>query len=204
MLLRESHKLTVEVQSGDASGRIGRIADHDRDRLWDRVRHRALERTKERVIGFDRHRADGAARHQEAEDVDRIGRVRHDDDVAGRGDRLRDIGEAFLGAERGDDLRLGIELHAETARVIGGLRLAQAGNSARRGIAVGARLADDLFELVDDMRRRRQIRIAHAEIDDVGAGIARGRLGTIDRLEHVRRQAANTIKFLHGGPRGSS
>ena len=50
-------------------------------------------------------------------------------DVARRGDRLRDIGEAFLGAERRDDLGVGIELHAEAARVIGRLRAAQAGNA---------------------------------------------------------------------------
>ena len=58
--------------------------------------------------------------------MDRIARVGHQHDVARRGDRLRDVGEAFLGAERGDDLRVRIELHAEAARVIGGLRAAQA------------------------------------------------------------------------------
>ena len=135
-----------------------------------------------------RHRADDAARHQEAEGVDRIARIGHQHDVARRGDRLRDVGEAFLGAERGDDLGVRIELHAEAARVIGGLRAAQPGNALGRRIAVGARLAERLLHLLDDVRRRRQVRIAHAEIDDVGAGVAGHRLGAVD-LSRTRRAA---------------
>ena len=68
---------------------------------------------------------------------------------------------------------------------------------ARRRIAVGARLADGLLELLDDMGGRRQVGIAHAEVDDVGAGIARRRLGAIDLLEDVGRQAPDAVKFFH-------
>ncbi len=132
--------------------------------------------------------------------MDRIGRVGNDDDVARRGDRLRDVGEAFLGTERRDDLGFRIELHAEAARVIGGLRAAKPRNALRCGIAIGARLADGLLELLDDVRRRRQVGIAHAEIDDVGAAVARHCFGAIDLLEHIGRQPANAIKVFHGGP----
>src|SRR5438034_4947376 len=45
-------------------------------------------------------------------------RVGHEHDIARRGDRLRHIGKPLLGAERGDDLRLGIEFHAEAPLVI--------------------------------------------------------------------------------------
>src|SRR2546429_9027993 len=48
------------------------------------------------------------------------------------------------------------------------------------------------------MGRRRQVRIAHAHVDDVGPGIARSRLGLVDLLEHVRRQTADAIKIFHG------
>src|SRR5829696_2002612 len=48
------------------------------------------------------------------------------------------------------------------------------------------------------MGRRRQVRIAHAHVDDVGPGIARGRLGLVDLLEHVRRQTADAVKIFHG------
>ena len=164
------------------------------------MQHRALERAEKGGVGLDRHRADGAAGHQEAEGVDRIGRIGHEDDVARRGDRLRHVGEALLRAERRDDLGFGIELHAEAARVVGGLRAAQTRYALGRRIAVGARLADGFLELLDDMRGRRQVGIAHAEIDDIGAGVARRRLGPVDLLEHVRRQPADAVKFFHGMP----
>ena len=129
--------------------------------------------------------------------MDRIGRIRHEHDVARRRDRLRHIGEAFLRAEGRHDLGLGIELHAEAARVIAGLRAAQAGDALRGRIAVGARLADRLDELVDHMLRRRQVRVAHAEIDDVGAGGASLGLELVDLLEDVRRQAPHAVEVAH-------
>ena len=159
--------------------------------------HAALQRRDEAVVRLDLQRADDAARHDEAEGVDRIGRVRAQDHVARRGDRLRHVGEAFLRAERRDDLRVGIELHAEAAGIIGGLGAAQARNAARRRIAVGARIAHDLAQLVDDRLRRRQVGIAHAEIDDVGAARAGAGLQPVDLLEDVRRQPADLVKFFH-------
>ena len=47
------------------------------------------------------------------------------------------------------------------------------------------------------MRRRRQVGIAHAEIDDVGAGITGHGLRAIDLLEDVGRQTPNAVKFFH-------
>ena len=123
---REGDDVAIEIEVGDIGGRIGRIAEDHRDRLRDRVMHRPLERVEEFRPRLGRHVADGAARHEEAEGVDRIARVGHQHDVARRGDRLRHVGEAFLRAERRDHLALRIELHAEAAAVIGGLRAAQA------------------------------------------------------------------------------
>src|SRR4029077_5771546 len=111
-------------------------------------------------------------------------------------------GETFLGAERRHDLGLGVELHPEAAAVIARLRLAQARDAARGGIAVGARLAGDLLELLQHMSRRREVRVSHAQIDDVRPGIARRGLGAVDLLEDVRRQAANAVELFHR--RGSS
>ena len=90
VLLRERHELLVEIEVGHIGGRVGRIADDQRHRLRDRVAHRALERAKKSVVGRRPacERID-AAGHDEAEGVDRIGRVGHQHDVAGRGDRLR-------------------------------------------------------------------------------------------------------------------
>ncbi|MNT70313.1 hypothetical protein D3C72_2086810 [compost metagenome] len=90
----------------------------------------ALQRPEERVVRLDRNRADDAAGHQEAEGMDRIGRVRAEHHVARRGDRLGHVGKAFLRAERRHDLGVGVELDVEAAGVIGGLGAAQAGNAA--------------------------------------------------------------------------
>ena len=158
------------------------------------ARSSEFEEVRRRIRG---HRANDAAGHEEAEGVDRIGRVGHHHHVARRGDRLRHVGEAFLGAQRGDDLGLRIELHAEAALVIGGLGAPQPRNAAGRRIAVGAGLADGLLQLLDHMLGRRQVRIAHAEVDDVGSRIAGGRLGAVDLLEDVRGQTADAVKFFH-------
>ncbi len=160
----------------------------------DRAFHR-LEKLRRRFRG---HRADHAARHQKAEGVNRIARIGAQHDVAGRGDRLRHIGKAFLRAQRRHDLGVRIEFYAEPPPVIGGLRLAQAVDAARGRVAIGPRLAERLLQLLQHMGRRRQVRIAHAHVDDVGPGIARGRLGLVDLLEHVRRQTADAIKIFHG------
>ena len=159
--------------------------------------HRALERLEERGRGVRGHRADHAAGHQKSEGVDRIARVGNEDDVAGRDDRLGDVGEAFLGAERRHDLPLGVELHPEPAAVVRRLGAAQTGDAAGSGIAIRARLADRLLELVDDVERRRQIGIAHPQIDDVGPGIARRGFGAVDLLEYVGRQAPDPEELLH-------
>jgi hypothetical protein len=197
VLLRLGDRFLVEIEIGRVGGRVRRIVEDQRQRLRDRMAHGALDRDEELVVGLDRHGADHAACHQKAEGVDRIGRIRAQDDIARRGDRLRHIGEAFLGAERRDDLRVWVQLHAETAGVIGSLRLAKTRNTARGRVAVGARIAHDVAQFVDHGLRRRQIRISHAEIDDVGAGRSRARLQAVDLFEDVGRKAADLVKLFH-------
>ena len=197
VLFGEGDQVLVEVEARHIGGRIGGVTDDQRDRLRNRMDDRAFHRLEELRCRLRWHRADGAARHQEAEGVDRVARIGHQHDVAGRGDRLGDVGKALLGAERGDDLRFRVELHAEAAVVIGRLRAAQSGDAARGRIAVGARLAEGLLHLLDDVRGRRQIGVAHAEVDDVRPGVAGARLGLVHLFEHVRRQAADTVEIFH-------
>src|SRR3546814_6217469 len=66
-----------------------------------------------------------------------------------------------------DNLAFGVELDVETARIIIGLRAAEARNALRLRIAVRVRLLRDLAQLVDDMLRRRQVGVAHPQVDDV-------------------------------------
>ncbi len=130
--------------------------------------------------------------------MDRIGRVRADDRVAGRGDRHGQVGKTFLGAERRDDLGVRVQLDAVAAVVITGHRLAQALHALGHAVTVGLGLFHRLDQLVDDVRRRRHVRIAHAEIDDVDALCAQLRLDLVDFFEDVGGQAADTVKVAHG------
>ena len=198
MAAGEGDDLAIEVEIDLAGRRIGRIVEDDRDRLGDRMAHRPVDRRHEACIRRRRDATDRSTGHQEAESVNRIGRVRTQNHVARRGDRLRHVGKAFLGAERCHDLRVGVERNAEAPGVVAGLGLAQPGDALGGGITVGARVADDLAEFVDDELRRRQIGIAHAEVDDVGAAGARCSLEAVDLLEDVGRQPANLVKFFHG------
>ena len=55
----------------------------------------------------------------------------------------------------------------------------------------------DLAELVDEMRRRRPIRITHPEVDNVFATPAGLRLQIVDDVEDVRWKPFNAGKFVH-------
>jgi hypothetical protein len=142
-----------------------------------------------------RHVADDAASHDEAEGVDRIGRVRTDDHVAGGGQGLGQVGEAFLGAQGGDHLGVGVQLHAEPAAVIAGHGLAQAGDALGRRIAAGLGVARGFDQLVDDVLGRGHVGIAHPEVDDVGALGAQARLDLVHLFEDVGREATDTVEI---------
>ena len=61
---------------------------------------------------------------------------------------------------------------------------------------MGTRIANSLDQFFNNMIRRRQIRIAHAEVDNIFALRARLRLQFVDLFKHIRRQALNTLKVL--------
>ena len=83
---------------------------------------------------------DRASGNEKSECVDRIGGAGRQDDIAGRCDRLRQIGKAFLGPERDDDFGIRVEIDIEAAFIVARLGLAQAGNPARGRIAICMRL----------------------------------------------------------------
>ena len=72
---------------------------------------------------------------------------------------------------------------------------------------MGARVLHRLHQLGDDVRRRRTVGIAHAEVDDVLAGASGARLGRVHLGEDVGRQAADAVELTggigtHAGSRG--
>ncbi len=130
MLLRKRHQIPVEVETRDIRGRIGGIADHDRQRLRNRMEDGALNRLEELRRRLRGYRADHAPGHQKSKGMNRIAWIGTQHDVARRGDRLGHVGKALLRAQRRDDLALRVEFDAETAAIIGRLSFAQAGNAA--------------------------------------------------------------------------
>ena len=169
--------------------------------------HRAVERAQvllrvEAAVVERRDVAEGAAGDHEAVGVDGIAGVGHQHHVAGGGDRHGEVGEALLGAEGGDHLGLGIELHPEAAGVVAGLGAAQAGDALGGGVAVGPRAADGFDKLFDDMGGRVHVGVAHAEVDDVHAFGAVAGLQPVDLGEDVRRQALDAVEFFGHGGRG--
>ena len=141
------------------------------------------------------------ARNDEAELVDRIGRVGHQYDVPRRRNGLRHVGEPLFGAKRDHNLTVRIEPDTESAFVIGRLSAPQPLDTARGGVAIGARFLDRLNHLLDDMRRCRHVRIAHAEVDNVGTARARLSLQAVDLFEDIGRQALDAVKAVyHGKP----
>ena len=209
VLLREADQVAVEVEVADLRRRVRREGDDQRHRLRHRVGDGAVERAQvllgvEPAVVQRRDVAQRAAGDHEAVGVDRVARVRHQHDVAGRGDRHREVGEPLLGAEGGDHLGLGVELHPEAAGVVAGLGAAQAGDALGRRIAVGARAAHGLDELLDDMRGRVHVGVAHAEVDDVHALGAVAGLQPVDLGEDVRGQALDAVELFVGHWRRSA
>ena len=141
MLAGEGDEPLVEGEVGDIGGRVGRIADHQHLGARHRVAHRHFEAIEEVVAGRGRDRADRGAGDDEAEAVDRVGWVGREDDVARRGDRLGEVGEALLRAQGDDDFLVGVDGDAEAALVVGGLRFPEAGDAAAGRIAMRVRLA---------------------------------------------------------------
>ena len=158
-----------------------------------------VHRDEKIVIHARRNMPHGGARYNEAKLVDRIGGIGREDHVARRGDGLRHVGEAFLGAERRHNLRIGIELDAEAPVIIRRLRAPQPRNAARSRVAVRLRLGNRLHQLVDDVLGSGQVRVSHAEVDNVVTARSGRGLELVYLLEDVGRQALYAVKlFSHG------
>ena len=158
--LGDLHRLLVEIERRGHRRRVRGIRQHHRQRLGDRMLHGPLDAAQKGVAVRRLDVADRCSGDDEPELVDRIGRVRHQDDVTGRGDRHRHVGEALLRSQGRDDLGFRIELDPEPARIIAGLGLAQTRDALRRRVAMRARPLHRLDHLVDDVLGRIHVGIA--------------------------------------------
>ena len=196
MLQRERDQILVEFPAGQQRCRVGGKIHDQRGGLGHGMAHRAVNRGQHFIIRRIGDEAGRGAGNDEAELMDRVRRVGHQDGVAGAGNSLGQIGQPFLGAQRGHHLGLRVELHAKAAIIITGQRLTQPRNALGHGIAMGARVGHRLDHLGDDMRRRRAIWIAHAKVHNIlgrgaGAGLGRVHLG-----KDIGRQTADAVEFF--------
>ena len=102
-------------------------------------------------------------------------RVGQCDRVAWSGNTERDLDQRGLRARDDGDLAVRIELHAVDVGVALGNRLAELGQAREGCISVHGRrvLARGFDQGVDDVRRRRDVGITAAEIDERLAGLCR-------------------------------
>jgi hypothetical protein len=169
----------------------GRRVVREREQEHARPRARALEcldHVAEQV--FLRPHRDpfhDRAGEDRREQVNRIARARHHRSVTGLDEHPHQMCETLLGADRGQRLRLRIELDTEPSRVQAADRPPQVGNSPAGRVAVVARARRGLAQLLDRDRGRGQVRVAEPEVDHVLAGAAQLELQVIDRREDVRR-----------------
>ena len=111
--------------------------------------------------------SDGRAGEARRDQVDRVGGARDDDAVALLDEHPHQVREALLGADRADDVRLGVELHAEDLAVALADRFTQIREPAARRVAMVRRLRGGLAELFNRNLGRRDVGVAEAEVDHV-------------------------------------
>jgi hypothetical protein len=127
--------------------------------------------------------------------VDRVAGIRNEHRVAAVERREHQVREPFLGADRDDRFLVHVEVHVPAALVPLRDGAAQARNALRDRIAVRILALGHFHELVDDVPRRRAVRVAHREVDDVLAGTARRHLQLVRDVEDVRGQPLDAGEF---------
>ena len=183
-------------------GRIRREVDDQHLRLGTTARGSSRSSSaKKSTSGVMRHLADVGAGDDRAVDVDRIARVGHQHRVAAVERREHQVRDALLRADRDDRLGVRIELDAVAALVPLADRAAQPRNALRHRVAVRVAALRRLDQLVDDVRGRRPVGIAHAEVDDVLAAPAGRHLSSVGDVEDVRRQALDARELRLGDRR---
>ena len=127
--------------------------------------------------------------------MDRVARRRDDRNVTRLDEHPHHMREPLLGADRADDLRLGIEPDAEAPLVQRADLLAQARQAAARRVAMVRRLRGGLAELLDRRRRRGDVRIAEAEVDHVATLAPKLSLQLVDSRKDIRREIVDPSEF---------
>ena len=150
---------------------------------------------KEALAGSERNTTKVAAGQNHGKLMDRIGRAGAKHYVSGIYNRPRQVRQPFFGANGDDRLTIGIKDHLVAPLVPIADGNPELVNASGDGVAMVLRFACRFDQLGDNMRRRRQIGITHAEIDDIFAPVTRLHFHTVDDAEDVGREPFDPLKF---------
>ena len=196
VLLRERDHAFVEAGRRQRGGRIVRVVDpHDLRAPRDVGRDR-VQVDEEAVLAAQRKEVGLAAREPGQRRVHGIARVGAEHDVARVDEREREVRDRLLRSDHADDLFLRVERQVEARLHERGGGLAEVFHADVRRVAVGRRIARRFGQRGDDVRRRRQIRIADAEVDEVLTLLAFLVLERVDAREQVRGQLPDAVRQL--------
>jgi len=198
VLARDLDDVVEEVEFHALRGRVAREIEQQHLRLRPRVADCVRELGEEVDARPDRHVADVGAGDHEAVGMDRVGRVRHQHDVAVVDRRQREVGEALLGTDGDDRLRVRVDRDVVARLVPVADRAPQARDALRHRVAMRVAPLRGLHQLVDDVLRRGLVRIAHAEIDDVLAPAPGSGLQLAGDVEYIGREPLDPGELMHG------
>ena len=98
------------------------------------------------------------------------------------------MGQAFLGANRGNDLRIRVQLDPEPPHVTPGKRFAEILNPPGNRVAVIGRLTRFSNQGLNCLIRRWDVGVAESEVDDIAPAEAYLGLAPVDLGEGIRGQ----------------
>ncbi len=178
--MRPLDRLREDAVGGGRRDRVGRVVQVERGRLRRGcvpVRPPVREQRQRDARGRDER--DGRA-------VVRIAGIREDDRAAPLDRHLRELDQAGLRARQHRDLAGRVELDAVDVAIARCDRLLQRREPRERRVAVRLRAGRRPRQRLDDVRRRRHVGIAAAEVDERLAALA-------GRRRHAREQPREVL-----------
>ncbi len=191
------------VRDHGAGGVVGVVEVEKVRSLCDGGRNR-LQLRHEAVLCRERQVMDLRAREHRARRVRRVARVRRQGDVAGIEARQGHVGDSLLPAQDRDDLGVRVDVDAEAVPIEARDGLSKRGEAAVRRVLVRLGTLHGFLQCCDYGRRRRQVRVANAERDDVDALGPHGIDAPLDLGEEVRRDPGEPLSEPHLAATSSS
>jgi len=197
VVLREGHDLLEELQLHHGRRRVvGEAQDQELGLRpgFTEGRHQVFEEILPRREAHVPHVPAG---DDHGIGVDRVRRIGNQGDVTGFHDGQGQVRQPLLRADGGDGLGVGVQQDTVTPAVPVADRVPKLGDAPRCGVPVVARVARRLAQLLHDVGGRGQVRVAHAEVDDVLAPRPRLDLQLVHDGEDVGRQPLDPFELFH-------